>query len=507
MGWITIGSDGLNPWAAASSPQIVVAQRSRDVASLWQPGSSPAWREIGPATGAYLPGNPIYHAASEGVFEFGLRGWEQIGYSAQRLYPGRRAPAPRGPNRAWYDSVYVTDIGSGDIWRYDGEPFRWTRIGGAGREFVCVGADLFGLAVDLSGIWRFTGVPNVWEQVGGPASMIFGGSMLWALSPSGHAAYTYVGPGRWLEPALASGDRLPIGPLGRFFSSAAGNVYYLAADHHVWGNRIPRGARPQFNYVSRWTYLGGAFDDVAVRGSSSSSSDELVAVAGDGTIQIYAWESATILTQVLPEASVGRTYHTVLQAAGESPFLWSVASGSLPPGLALNHRGGVGRIEGVPTQSGRFGLTLSLIDGTGATADRMVWLNVHQGDIGAPLAQPRARFDFVLNGNWSSYLTPAPGDVRVAVAPPGTSIDSPLTYTMSSGANGWQVGVPAAAGPGGQWRYYCWIGGTDADGAAAEISSPVFSWNWDAGNPADYLRCDTTDGNFDEGSWSHHPIG
>ncbi|HEV8487302.1 MAG TPA: putative Ig domain-containing protein [Blastocatellia bacterium] len=57
----------------------------------------------------------------------------------------------------------------------------------------------------------------------------------------------------------------------------------------------------------------------------------------------------------------GKDYvHQLLYAGGRSPILWSVASGSLPPGLTLNTVSGL--ISGRPRQDGTFTFTVRVVD-------------------------------------------------------------------------------------------------------------------------------------------------
>jgi hypothetical protein len=62
-------------------------------------------------------------------------------------------------------------------------------------------------------------------------------------------------------------------------------------------------------------------------------------------------------------AAVGTPYWVSLWAAGDAPQTWSVATGSLPPGLALNSANGV--IAGTPEVVGSFPLKVTAVDGKG----------------------------------------------------------------------------------------------------------------------------------------------
>lgn len=63
----------------------------------------------------------------------------------------------------------------------------------------------------------------------------------------------------------------------------------------------------------------------------------------------------------LPDGAVGVAYDANASVSGGSaPYAWSIASGSLPPGLSLNSA--TGAIMGSPTAAGSFGLGLKVTD-------------------------------------------------------------------------------------------------------------------------------------------------
>jgi hypothetical protein len=69
-----------------------------------------------------------------------------------------------------------------------------------------------------------------------------------------------------------------------------------------------------------------------------------------------------VSTASVPGATVGSLYPgTVLSAlGGTAPYSWSVASGSLPPGLSLDASSGT--ISGTPTTGGTYGFTVGVSD-------------------------------------------------------------------------------------------------------------------------------------------------
>ncbi len=59
-----------------------------------------------------------------------------------------------------------------------------------------------------------------------------------------------------------------------------------------------------------------------------------------------------------------------------TPFTWTVASGTLPPGLSLSSGGA---ITGTPTATGTFNFTLRLVDSTGLTATQAQTITIAPG--------------------------------------------------------------------------------------------------------------------------------
>ena len=75
----------------------------------------------------------------------------------------------------------------------------------------------------------------------------------------------------------------------------------------------------------------------------------------------------TITTTYLPNGTAGTAYTGPLAAQnGNPPYTWSVASGSLPAGLALNSSSGA--ISGTPTSAGTFNFIVKVTDSSSPTA-------------------------------------------------------------------------------------------------------------------------------------------
>ena len=109
--------------------------------------------------------------------------------------------------------------------------------------------------------------------------------------------------------------------------------------------------------------LGGSFTftvQVSDNNSVTASKQFTLAVTSNLTITTGS---------PLPDATVGAPYARSLSATGGvAPYVWTVESGSLPPGLALDAAGNA--IAGTPTANGSFAFTLQVADASGGSAAR-----------------------------------------------------------------------------------------------------------------------------------------
>lgn len=78
--------------------------------------------------------------------------------------------------------------------------------------------------------------------------------------------------------------------------------------------------------------------------------------------------------EVLPSGMTGSVYQHVLGVSGGTPpFAWSIGSGDLPDGLAMD---AAGRIHGIPQTVARFYFEVSVIDKSRAVAHRRLSLSI-----------------------------------------------------------------------------------------------------------------------------------
>ena len=86
-------------------------------------------------------------------------------------------------------------------------------------------------------------------------------------------------------------------------------------------------------------------------------------------------QSLKISTTVLPNGEVGQTYQNSLAATGGTPpYVWSVASGALPNGLAVNSASGI--ISGQPSAVGAFTFAVSVQDSSKAKTSAQSQMSV-----------------------------------------------------------------------------------------------------------------------------------
>ncbi len=138
-----------------------------------------------------------------------------------------------------------------------------------------------------------------------------------------------------------------------------------------------------------------------------------------GNMTLYAkWDKATsgapvILTDTLKGGTVGKTYSASLEAAGNVPFIWSIASGSLPAGLTL---GQDGKLSGTPTGAGVFTFEIKVTNGESPDATREYTITI----------DPQTAYSITLDVEGSGTAMANP-----EAAVPGTEIA--LTATAQEG--------------------------------------------------------------------------
>jgi hypothetical protein len=177
-----------------------------------------------------------------------------------------------------------------------------------------------------------------------------------------------------------------------------------------------------------------------------------------GAVLITINAVPAIATSSLPGGEVGVPYSQALATSGgTTPFTFSVSSGALPGGLALD--GSAGSISGSPNANGLFNFTITLTDAAGATASQPLSITVAAD----PVITTTSLIGAVVGSNYTPPALTATGgtgaltwSVVSGTLPPGTP-----AFALSAG--GQFSGKPT--GSNGLYSFTVQV--TDADGKSA----------------------------------------
>ncbi len=159
------------------------------------------------------------------------------------------------------------------------------------------------------------------------------------------------------------------------------------------------------NSAVTWSASAGSITADGLFTAPLNSSTKTVTVTATSVAQPSAQASTTvsvtandltITSQTIPPAYTGTPYNAALSASGgQTPYRWSLASGSLPSGLQLGSN--TGAITGTTAQAGTFSLTIAVADGASHTAQQNFTLTVSnlKGSCGPP-AYNCSRTDFAI---------------------------------------------------------------------------------------------------------------
>ena len=187
----------------------------------------------------------------------------------------------------------------------------------------------------------------------------------------------------------------------------------------------------------------GLLSGIPLESGTSTFTVQVRDAAGRQASRTYRVDTAAGLVittaPVLPAGTAGSAYEQALAAAGgRAPYTWSVASGSLPGGLALD--ASTGGLAGNPTGAGVFEFTVRVSDGSASAATKAFTLSIAPplvistapglpgGGAGSAYAQPLSA---------AGGLPPYTWSIAAGGLPPGLQLDP---------AAGMIGGTPTAAG-------------------------------------------------------------
>ena len=153
-------------------------------------------------------------------------------------------------------------------------------------------------------------------------------------------------------------------------------------------------------------------------------------------------ESAlTVNAASLPPGVVGAAYLIqVGSGGGQQPYVWSVAGGSLPPGLALNPPGG-NVISGVPTAAGTYVFSLQVADGLQTSPPQPMSIAIAAPAVPLSIVSAVQLPAGLVGTAYSQNLTAAGGSGQYTWTLTGGSLPAGLTLA----ASGAITGTPATA--------------------------------------------------------------
>ena len=148
----------------------------------------------------------------------------------------------------------------------------------------------------------------------------------------------------------------------------------------------------------------------------------------------------TVNPSSLPPGTQGVVYsQTVIASGGTAPYSYSVSSGALPSGLALNAASGV--ITGTPTTTGQFLFTVEAIDTNGNFGSRSYAVNIGTG--GALAVSPASLPNGTNGTPYSQTVSASGGSGPYTFAVVAGSLPAGLSLNAATGVIS---GTPSGSG-------------------------------------------------------------
>ncbi|MEM7250990.1 MAG: putative Ig domain-containing protein [Pseudomonadota bacterium] len=228
----------------------------------------------------------------------------------------------------------------------------WSRTGGTLPNGIQLGNGTLSGTPTGAGSWTFT--VRVTDELGDSDSKL--------LSLTVNAA----------APVISTGS-LPSGEVGKTYSATL--QVQGGASPFTWA--LASGQLPDGLTLNSGGVISGTPTEAGLANPTVRVTDALGrSVTRSLSVNVVEQATAppTISTTTLPDGEVGETYLATLQLqGGKSPFTWSIASGKLPNGLALNASG---VISGAPTRVETANVTVRVTDALNRSGTRAFSVNV-----------------------------------------------------------------------------------------------------------------------------------
>src|ERR1039458_10238999 len=216
------------------------------------------------------------------------------------------------------------------------------------------------------------------------------------------------------------------------YYDAANQVLALTSPLTSSGPLQPDGSS-QYNYFNQGESISGA----------PFSLSQVVTISGlpASSYSLNANLQALDLACAGGIGQVGVPYSSALVASGgNTPYTFSIISGSLPPGLTLNPTNGV--ISGTPTTAGTFPYVAQVVDASGRTTDTTI-LGCGITITPPPLGLLCAGGTGQVGAPYSSALVASGGTAPYTLSIISGSLPPGLTLDTTTGAI---TGTPTTAG-------------------------------------------------------------